>query len=113
MPAAWRPARWADIWMMRDAVTTPVPPMPGMRMTVLPDQGPSASAGGSGNESGGAGYGRAVAWAGPRPCWATTKDGHSPLMHDLSRLQLPWWIDILVPKSVSTWTSETHVACSA
>ena len=33
--------------MMREAVTTPVPPMPGMRSTVVPDQG---RAGGSGSE---------------------------------------------------------------
>ena len=42
-----------------------------------------------------------------------TKDGHSPLMQVLSRLQLPWWTDILVPNSVSTWTSDMQVACSA
>ena len=51
--------------MIREAVTTPVPPIPGMRMTVEPDQARRA---GSGRDRGGAGYdGTAAAGAGAVP----------------------------------------------
>ena len=50
--------------MMREAVTTPVPPMPGMWMTVVPDQRRS---GGSGSAAGGVGYVRGGCPARPEP----------------------------------------------
>src|ERR1019366_7243460 len=109
MLAACKPPRCADIEMMREAVTTPVPPMPGMRMTVSPDQ---ARFGGSGSDVGAAGYDWAVVASGSGSR-AITKDGHSPLMQDMSRLQLPWCTAIFVPNSVSTWTSDMQVDCSA
>ena len=60
IPAACRPSRCAAICMIRDAVTTPVPPIPGMRMTVEPDH---ARCSGSGRDRGGAGNDGAAAAA--------------------------------------------------
>ena len=74
-PAAKSPSRWAAICRIAEAVTTPVPPMPGIRIRVA-----SGSTRGSGSTSvtGSAGISR----RGRVPGTTVRNDGQSPLRQE-------------------------------
>ena len=94
-------------------VITPVPPMP-ERRTV------KASAGTSGTGVGQPGAGVAAsrrpsaapAWRASASTVTVANAGQSPCRHDMSKLQLVWWMRVLRPYAVSTGCTDRQLLLS-
>ena len=93
-------------------VMTPVPPMPEKRTV-------NASAGTCGTGSGRPAPGSPLVPADGRACLAPSGStvtvanaGQSPRRHDMSKLQLVWWMRVLRPYAVSTGCTDRQLLLS-
>ena len=102
-PAANEPSRCAAICRICDAVTTPVPPMPGIRISVLLAVEPRT---GSASATGSAGISRRAHPCPARPAGTT---GSRPSGSYRSELQDAWWMRVLRPNSVATGCTDRQV----
>ena len=104
--AAW-PSKNAAVARIWETVTTPVPPIPVMRIVKSLSDVTGRAMGGVGTAAASISVARRD--AGVWPGVTVTNDGQSPFRHEKSRLHELWSMRVLRPNSVETGCTERQL----